>query len=150
MPLLALIRKYRFLVHCQIQFAASEDNFFIQYSHILCPTYDPLSTFTLSGEVLASKHAYITNEQMKEVQSMKMWTYLMDRWEDTQQQSQYASMVQKQSRPGILLNIKNMTGMRVDGEALLNVSSSALEVMGVPSTNLVAVVTDNLLVMQKF
>jgi hypothetical protein len=131
MPLLNLTLVDRYLVNAQVQFAASEDEFFIQYSRILCPTYDPPSAFMLSGEILASKLAYVKSEQMKEVQNGKMWTYLMDGWEDTQRRSLYTSMLQKRGQPGIILNIKNMTSMRADGEALLCVSAGALDVMGV-------------------
>jgi hypothetical protein len=150
MPLLNLTLVDRYLVNAQVQFAASEDKFFIQYSCILCPTYDPPSAFTLSGEILASELAYVKSEQMKEVENGKMWTYLMDGWEDTQRQSLYASMLQKRGQPGIILDIKNMTGMQADGEALLCISASTLDVMRVRSTNLLVAVTDDPLVMRKF
>jgi hypothetical protein len=133
-------------VHARIQFTASEDPFFIEYSQLLRPTYEVPSAFTLSGEVLASEQAYVTVQQMKEVQKGKLWTFLMDGWEDMRRRSQYATMVQQRGRPGILLKIEDMTGRRADGEALVNVAEKGLDAMGVVSSSLVACVTDDPLV----
>jgi hypothetical protein len=60
-------------------------------------------------------------------------------------------MAQQRSRAGVLLNIEDSTGRRVDAHELLHIQERSLESMDIEDMNgFVAIVTDNPSVMRKY
>lgn len=76
---------------------------------------------------------------------------MIDGWEDGAKRELYGSMAQIRSHPGILLNLEDLTGKRVDGEELLAVHKRALNEVSLPDmSNFVALVTDDPTLMRKY
>jgi len=62
----------------------------------------------------------------------------------------YASVGQQRGAAGVLMGLEDMTGKRVDGEALEGVMDRAMGEMDVDLTYFLAITTDDPRVMRKF
>lgn len=141
---------HSFFVHSHIPFNAANNPFFQEIFHRICPSYSPPSRFILGKELLASEHAEVTAQEMQYLEAHKMFTFILDGWDDLHRQSQYVALAQKCQEPGVLLHMEEMTGKHVDGKELCNFADQSLANMNMIPKQLIAVCTNNPCIMQKF
>jgi hypothetical protein len=89
--------------------------------------------------------------ERKHLEQKSTLTWLVDGWEDLAKRNLYASMAQQRGEAGILLNIDDTTGQRVDAHQMVAIHKRALEEVGLVDMDcFVAITTDDPSVMRKY
>ena len=95
---------YSFLVHAKIAFAAAKNPFLADWIFQLRPSYDIPSDFTLTTALLPAEEARVLTIERGRLQARKMWSILLDGWEDAMRRSVYATIAVERGQAGSLLN----------------------------------------------
>jgi hypothetical protein len=139
------------IVSSQSSFLLANNPWLADFVFRLRPTYNVPSSFTLTESVLPAEDARVFIHEKKRLHDSSTYTWLVDGWEDLSKRDLHASMAQQRSCAGILVNLEDSTGTRVDGEELLGIHERALETMELKDMdNFVAIVTDNPNLMKKY
>jgi hypothetical protein len=121
-----------------------ENHYFRKYLHFLRPSYTPPTRYVLSGRILDAEAARVEREDMKELQSCKLLTLLIDGWEDLLRRSIYGTVASQVSEEPIVMTLEDLTGKRGSADSILTTALNAMTSMGVrDSKNFIAVTTDN-------
>ena len=144
------IRFARFVVHGRLSFAVGDNPFLAAWVAKIRPSYTVPSRFVLSTELLVAEHSRVLQLEKARVRASKRFTFMTDGWEDLLRRSQYASIAQERGGAGILLNIEEMTGKRVDSPQLVGLTKRAMSNMDIDPSFFIAVCSDNPNVMRKY
>lgn len=139
------------IVSSQSPFSLADNHYLRDFAFRLRPTYDVPSAFTIRTTLLPAEEARVVVLDWKRLKEQKHATWMVDGWEDGAKRELYGSMAQIRSQRGILLNLEDLTGKRVDGEELFALHKRALDETGLINMNhFSAVVTDDPTLMRKY
>jgi hypothetical protein len=139
------------IISSQSSFLIANNHWLADFAFRLRPTYNIPHSFTLTESVLPAEDARVIIHEKKRLHEASTYTWLVDGWEDLSKRDLHASMAQQRSSAGILVNLEDSTGTRVDGKELLCIHERALDAMELENMdNFVAIVTDNPNLMKKY
>ncbi|KAK7051930.1 DUF659 domain-containing protein [Favolaschia claudopus] len=147
-----LDRKWlRFLIHANVSFRSSENEYLNEFLNDLRPSYDAPSRYVLSHTLLDSEAADVFLKDSDRLQSSQMLTMLEDGWEDVLKRSIYGVVAAGVGMFPILMGLHDITGERGNAAKCLEIATDSLKLMGVPEgRNFIALTTDNPTTMQSF
>nr|GAT42637.1 predicted protein [Mycena chlorophos] len=141
----------RFIVHANVPFLASEDEYLDDFFESVRPSYTPPSRYAISHSLLDAEAAEALLAGQKRAQATKMLTMLHDGWEDRLKRSIYGVVAAAMEEAPTLMALNDVTGARGNAQKYLDVAVAALKVIGIPDAkNFIALTTDNPTTMQAF
>ncbi|KAF9455220.1 hypothetical protein BDZ94DRAFT_1205972 [Collybia nuda] len=140
----------RFFVHGNVPLSASENPYFLKWTHSLRPSYSPATRYVLTERYLPAEEQRAISEDMERLVGRTNLTYLMDGWDDAMRRSVYGCMVAEVGEYPVVLGLHELTGMRGTADTLVEVSNQALARKDIHISAIIAVCTDNPTTMQSF
>ncbi|KAF7350255.1 DUF659 domain-containing protein [Mycena venus] len=145
-------RKFlRFVIHANISFVSSENEYLNDFLHDLRPSYDAPHRFPLTHTLLDAEAADVFLREADHLQTSRLLTMLEDGWEDRLKHSIYGTVAAGIDSFPIIMGLNDLTGECGNALKCLDIVVQSLELMGVPEVkNFIALTTDNPTTMQSF
>ncbi|KAJ3994108.1 hypothetical protein F5050DRAFT_1809922 [Lentinula boryana] len=139
-------------IHANISFNTANNIFLSNFTNELQPSFKPASRFVMTQTFLDSEYSYVHLETVDALaEKLYLEILLIDGWEDILQWSIYGVATAHVGKPSVVLGLCDLTGHQGNAAKIVEMVQSCLKEMGVVDARyLLAVVTDNPSVMQKF
>lgn len=132
------------MCHGNLPFTASENPYFLKFINAIRPSYNPPTAYVLSHSIMDSEAAHVRLQEGERITQSKLYTFLIDGWEDLLKRSLYGSVLAEVKQYPIVLSLEDLTGERANATGVVDAAMRALESRGLEDgKRLVAMVTDD-------